>query len=120
MKIVRIGVFAAILAAAVVNPAAAACNATINGLPMPPQMCALAAEVYGSVRPGHYWMDERGNWGYVGNPYPQGNLRLDSQRPRASGTPWTYRGAGGAMGSDGQCTYYNDPSTGASVMTGNC
>jgi hypothetical protein len=101
----------------------AACGATLNGAPMPPDVCAAARQVYGSVTPGHYWMDAGGNWGYVGSPVARGNLLRDAQGGRSGGgggRPWTYRGAGGNAGSDGNCMYYNDPDSGASVMTGNC
>lgn len=127
MKRFGFGLLAAAAIAAVAMPANAACNATINGQPMPPQICALATQVYGSVRPGHYWLDAQGNWGTVGYPYPEGNLLRDAQYARnggggggGGGSAWTYHGPGGNAGSDGSCSYYNDPSTGASVMTGNC
>src|SRR5512132_294708 len=58
----------------------AACNATVNGRPMSSQICALATEIYGYVGPGHYWLDQQGNWGRLGVPYPQGNLYVDAQR----------------------------------------
>lgn len=35
-----------------------------------------------------------------------------------NGGDWMRRTPGGNVGGDGQCTYFNDPSTGASVMTG--
>jgi hypothetical protein len=95
----------------------AACNATVNGRPMSHELCALATRVYGGVVPGHYWVDDQGNWGRMGSSYAEGNLLRDKGR---GGQPWTYRGAGGAAGSDGECMYYNDPDTGASVMSGNC
>jgi hypothetical protein len=97
----------------------AACNATVNGRPMTAELCALATRVYGGVAPGHYWVDDQGNWGRMGSPYAEGNLVADGGRSRG-GQPWTYRGAGGSAGSDGECMYYNDPDTGASVMSGNC
>lgn len=41
--------------------------------------------------------------------------------PNRGGTAgYTRRGAFGNTGSDGDCSYYNDPSNGASVMVGNC
>jgi hypothetical protein len=97
----------------------AACNATVNGRPMPMETCALATQIYGYVEPGHYWADNQGNWGRVGVPYPQGNLYQDSQR-KSRGRSWTRTGPFGSMGSDGSCTYFNDPQTGGSVMSGNC
>lgn len=65
----------------------AACNATINGYPMPSQLCAQATEIYGYVGPGDYWLDQQGNWGRVGTPYPQGNLYRDAQRRLWDGVP---------------------------------
>jgi hypothetical protein len=38
----------------------------------------------------------------------------------APASDWTYVGVGGDAGSDGQCSYYDDPDTGSSVMVGNC
>lgn len=38
----------------------------------------------------------------------------------APGNDWTYVGVGGDAGSDGQCSYYDDPDTGSSVMVGDC
>lgn len=111
---------AGVVAACAVQPweeAFAACNATVNGRPMSAELCALATRVYGSVVPGHYWVDDQGNWGRVGSQYAEGNLLRDQRR---GGQDWTYRGPGGAAGSDGECTYFNFPDSGASVMTGGC
>ena len=94
----------------------AACNATVNGQPMSAELCALATRVYGSVAPGHYWVDDQGNWGRVGSQYAEGNLSRDQRR---GGQAWTYRGSSGGAGSDGEWTYFNFPGSG-SVMTGNC
>lgn len=102
--------------------ASAACNATVNGQPMPEDVCALATRVYGGVAPGHYWLDDRGNWGRIGSAYAEGNLLQDARRGNGhgGGRSWTYRGIGGNAGGDGACTYYMDPDTGASVMAGEC
>lgn len=124
MSRLQAGSVAAMLAVMAMMPAGAdaACGATLNGAPMPPNICAAAQQVYGSVEPGHYWMDRSGNWGYLGSPLVRGNLVRDAQggRTGGGGRSWTYRGSGGNAGSDGNCSYYNDPSSGASVMTGNC
>ena len=121
----RTGSAAAMLAVMAMLPAGAhaACGATVNGAPMPPNVCAAARQVYGSVNPGHYWMDAGGNWGYVGSPIVRGNLLRDAQggqrgQSGGGGRPWTYRGPGGYGGSDGNCSYINTPN--GSVMTGNC
>ncbi len=123
MPNVRIGWLAALIGTAALTlppPAEAACNATVNGLPMSPQMCALTAQLYGSLQPGDYWMDERGDWGYAGDPRVQGNIRFDSQRPSHGGTPWTFLGADGNRGGAGPCVYATGPASGASVLTGHC
>lgn len=125
MSCLRAGSIAAALAFIAMMPGSghAACGATLNGVPMPPNICAAAQQVYGSVTPGHYWMDRSGNWGYLGSPVVRGNLLRDAQgggQGGGGGGPWTYRGSGGNAGSDGRCMYYNDPSTGASVMSGDC
>jgi hypothetical protein len=62
----------AICAAQPWEEAFAACNATVNGRPMSAELCALATRVYGSVVPGHYWVDDQGNWGRMGSRQPSG------------------------------------------------
>ena len=71
----------------------AACNSTVNGYPMSSQLCSQATEIYGSVEPGNYWLDNQGNWGRVGTPYPQGNLYWDAQRRPGASVP-NSRGGG--------------------------
>ncbi|MES9992180.1 MAG: hypothetical protein ABW098_09515 [Candidatus Thiodiazotropha sp.] len=60
----------------------AACNATINGRPMTHQECALTIQVYGTVIPGAYLMDEHGNWVNANNPMHRGNTYKDAQGSR--------------------------------------
>jgi hypothetical protein len=48
------------------------------------------------------------------------NLGGDGSTGYAPGNDWTYVGVGGNAGSEGQCSYYDDPDTGSSVMVGNC
>jgi hypothetical protein len=93
----------------------AACNATVNGRPMSMELCQAAAQIYGGVLPGHYYVDEAGNWVNINNPSHAGNFYRDGQGPGGGG------GGGGASGltstpfgnvGDG---YYFDPETGASV-----
>jgi hypothetical protein len=76
MTMTRTGMLAAgvvaVFAAQPWEEAFAACNATVNGRPMSPELCALATRVYGSVVPGHYWVDYQGNWGRVGSQYAEG------------------------------------------------
>lgn len=91
----------------------AACNATVNGQPMSMELCQTAWQIYGGVLPGHYDVDEAGNWVNLDNPAHAGNFYRDAQR-----------GGGGGGASGGLTTtpfgnvgdgYYFDPETGASV-----
>ncbi|HEV7915142.1 MAG TPA: hypothetical protein VGP22_15360, partial [Albitalea sp.] len=90
----------------------------INGREVHPQELVYLQRLYGTVRPARYWLDARGIGGYEGGP-AQFDLRAQAiSQQRQPG--YVRRGPGGNTGSDGQCSYYNDPSSGASVMTGNC
>lgn len=113
---------AAVLATYPVGSASAACSATVNGRPMSEDVCALATRVYSGVAPGHYWLDDRGNWGRVGSAYAEGNLLQDARRGSilGDGRSWTDRGIGGNAGGVGACTYDMAPDTGASAMAGEC
>lgn len=77
--------------------AQAACNVTINGYPMSAEDCRLAAQVYGRVEPGHYWMDNAGNWGSIGSSAVRGNLYRDGQRnsQQSNGSSFGGRGYNG-------------------------
>ena len=118
MAMTRTGMLAAgVVAAFAAQPweeAFAACNATVNGRPMSPELCALATRVYGSVVPGHYWVDYQGNWGRGLTSMPRATCCVTSVAAAAR------HGPGGAAGGDGEFTYFNDPDTGGSVMTGGC
>ncbi|HEX6706527.1 MAG TPA: hypothetical protein VF169_17340 [Albitalea sp.] len=89
----------------------------VNGRELHPQELAHLQRLYGQVRPARYWLDARGVGGYEGGP-AQFDLRAQAMAQQGAG--YTRRTPGGNIGSDGRCSYYNDPSTGASVMTGNC
>jgi len=90
----------------------------INGREIHPQELRILQQLYGHVVPARYWLDARGIGGYEGGP-AQFDVRARAmQQQRAGG--YTRRTHGGAIGSDGQCSYYNDPSSGSSVLTGNC
>ena len=91
----------------------------VNGRELHPQELDYLQRLYGRVQRTRYWLDARGIGGYEGGP-PQFDLRARAiaQRPQSAG--YTNRGPGGNTGSDGQCSYYNDPSSGASVLTGRC
>jgi hypothetical protein len=96
----------------ITSSADAACNATVNGRPMSMELCRTASQIYGGVLPGHYYVDEAGNWVNIANPAHAGNFYRDAQGPRGGG------GSGGLtstpFGSVGD-GYYFDPETGASV-----
>jgi hypothetical protein len=90
---------------------------SVNGQWLAPQQLAEADHAVGFMLPnGHYWYDvASGYWGVVGGPV------VGQVAPAArGGNPYYHAGPGGYTGSDGQCSYYLDPQTGASVMTGNC
>ena len=98
---------------------------TVNGQWLTPQQMMIADRNAGFILPnGHYWCDPAsGYWGAAGGG-PVGRVH-PSQCPSppnqaGTGRPHIHQGPGGTTGSDGSCFYYNDPQTGASVMTGNC
>jgi hypothetical protein len=98
---------------------------TVNGYWLTPQQMLLADRNAGFALPnGHYWCDpSTGYWGAAGagaagRIHPSQCPPLPNQA--GGGQPYIRNGPGGATGSDGSCSYYNDPRTGASVMTGNC
>jgi hypothetical protein len=90
----------------------------VNGRELHPRELDSLRRLYGQVQGGRYWLDARGIGGYEGGP-PQFDLRerAIAQRQRSG---YSRRGAGGNTGSDGECSYFNDPSSGASVLTGRC
>jgi hypothetical protein len=98
---------------------------TVNGQWLTPQQIMIADQNVGFILPnGHYWCDPgSGYWGAVGGNavgrvHPSQCPALPNQA--GSGQSNIHRGPGGTTGGDGSCFYYNDPQTGASVMTGNC
>jgi hypothetical protein len=92
----------------------------VNGREIHPAELSRLQALFGPVRRARYWLDASGVAGYEGGP-PQFNLRAAAvAQHRGSGGGYIRRGPGGATGGDGSCSYYNDPSTGASVMTGSC
>lgn len=102
--------------------AQAYCNATVNGVPMTPEQCQFAIQKYGSVQPGHYWMDNAGTWGLMGDPTPRGNIYSGSYQTRPGvngGTGERYDNGswvhnqdsllgGGYVGGDGNGCYYTE------------
>lgn len=66
---------ATLVSAIVFSPEAeAACMALVNGCPMTAQECGAVRSVYGSVLPGRYAADARGNWVNLDNPRHRGNI----------------------------------------------
>jgi hypothetical protein len=87
----------------------------VNGRELHPQDVA-ALSALGPVYPGRYWLRFDGWYGLEGG-MPLGNLIYLAQQ--ASGGPGYNRSTYfGHMGSDGQTSYFFDPSTGCSVMSG--
>lgn len=100
----------------------AACGATVNGAPMTVEQCNLARQLYGSVEPGHYWMNAEGTWGVLGDPTARGNIysgayqsrsgAYGSSGERSGDGSWVHRQddllGGGAVGGDGNGCYYVD------------
>ncbi len=67
------------------------------------------------VQQGRWWVDYQGNFGFEGNAIAIGNL---FQFSRGKGGSYQRATAGGYIGSDGTTSYFFDPKTGSSVMTG--
>lgn len=92
---------------------------SVNGVWLGPEQLAVA-DMYAGYRlpDGNYWYDAAsGYWGVVGGP-------VLGQVPPAAATggnqSWYHAGPGGYTGSNGSCSYYFDPQTGSSVMSGGC
>jgi hypothetical protein len=120
----RAGLLAALASLTIVGSAYAQRAITVNGHWLTPEQAMLADYNAGFHLPnGHYYCDpQTGLWGPLGSS-PMGQVHPSQcPPPAASGGDGAYvdRGPFGTMGSDGSCSYYNDPETGASVMTGNC
>ena len=87
----------------------------VNGRELHPQDVA-ALGVLGPIFPGRYWLRFDGWYGVEGGA-PLGNLIVLAQQ--ASGGPGYNRTTyAGHLGSDGQTSYFFDPSSGCSVMSG--
>jgi hypothetical protein len=89
-----------------------------NGRELHKQDVALLYQLSGVVIPGRYWINAAGVGGFENGP-PFFDLRALAAQ-RGGGRSWSHSGPGGHMGSDGKCTYFLDPQTGSSVMTGDC
>jgi hypothetical protein len=93
----------------------------VNGREIHPIELAQLQRLFGPVRRARYWLNARGIGGYEGGAV-QWDLRTVAmaRRRSAGASGYVRRGPGGSIGSDGSCSYYNNPSSGASVMAGNC
>lgn len=89
-----------------------------NGRELHPQDVYLLQQLAGTVIPGRYWVNALGVGGVEGGP-PVFDLRALAAQ-RGGGRGWYHAGPGGYSGSDGKCSYYYDPQSGSSVMSGNC
>ena len=88
------------------------------------QLSRLEAITGGSIPAGSYWLDESGNWGFMGNWEVQGNIYTDNatNQQRAQKRYSSYYSSGGAANgsyaSDGECSIISIE--GMSVSRGNC
>jgi hypothetical protein len=87
----------------------------INGRHLPMQDVLGLANMGVPVQQGRWWVDYAGNFGIEGNPQLLGNI---FQYSRGKGGAYQRATAGGYIGGDGQTSYFFDPKSGASVMTG--
>jgi hypothetical protein len=91
-------------------------NVFVNGRELHPQDVA-ALSALGPVYPGRYWLRFDGWYGMEGG-MPLGNLiALSQQATGGAGYNRSVFGAG-HLGSDGQTSYFFDPNSGCSVISG--
>jgi len=88
----------------------------INGRELPLADVVGLQQINVPVARGRWWVDSGGNFGVEGTPLPLGNL---FQFSRGKAGAYNRATAGGYIGSDGQTSYFFDPKTGSSVVTGN-
>ena len=77
----------------------------------------------GPVFPGRYWMNAQGVGGMEGGPaiFNVGAaIAAQQKKGGGMGSGYNRTTPGGHLGSDGNCSYYFDPQSGSSVMSGNC
>ena len=87
----------------------------VNGRELHPMDVAALMQL-GPVFPGRYWLRYDGYYGLEGG-LPLGNLILMAQQA-ARGPGYNRSGPFGHLGSDGQTSYFFDPSSGCSVISG--
>ena len=93
----------------------------INGRELPVVEVQYLQQL-GPVLPGRYWMNAQGIGGMEGGPaiFNLGAAIAAQQRKGGGMGGYNRTTPGGHLGSDGKCSYYFDPASGSSVMTGNC
>ena len=94
----------------------------INGREIHPDELALLTRLFGVVMPGRYWLGPLLTGGFEDGPAIF-DLRASASGVAAAsaGEPGYNRSTlFGDLMSDGNCSGYFDPSSGSSVMTGNC
>ncbi len=87
----------------------------VNGRELHSLDVAVLMALLGAVVPGRYWLRHDGYYGYEGGP-PMGNLITIAQR--ASGAGYNRSTYSGHLGSDGETSYFFDPNSGCSVISG--
>lgn len=88
----------------------------VNGRELHPLDVAAIVAVLGPVFPGRYWLRWDGYYGWEGGP-PAGNL-IAMARQATGGAGYDRSTYFGHLGSDGQTSYFFDPSSGCSVISG--
>jgi hypothetical protein len=93
----------------------------VNGRELHPAEVVRLRALFGVVLPGRYWMNAAGIGGFEGAPAHFSLAAAAAQRGGGGGGGGYNRsGPGGHLMSDGNCSGWFDPKSGASVMTGNC
>ena len=88
----------------------------VNGRELHPMDVSLLMSLLGPVYPGRYWLRYDGYYGWEGGP-PVGNL-LAMARQASGGGGYNRSGPFGHLGSDGNTSYFFDPNSGCSVISG--
>lgn len=100
------------LSAASVTPAAAQVYYTINGQVPPPNIQMYMA--MNQLPPGHYWLDQNGYWGVMGNTTPLGNIYAGQQQQQQGYTgQYVSPGGSGQVNPDGSWSHYTENPTGS-------
>lgn len=88
----------------------------VNGRELHGLDVAALMSLLGVVYPGRYWLRWDGMYGFEGGP-PIGNLIMIA-RQATGGSGYNRSTYGGHLGGDGQTSYFFDPNTGCSVISG--